>query len=155
MRQGLWVFITALPVYTVNQLQGSISAPIGVLDILGCFLWIVGFAVEVIADNQKLKFNDDPNNKGKFINVGLWKISRHPNCKSVVLMTSILYFSSLTGIFRFWRDMFVVGCLSYRISRLHRVLPLGYHCLSLVCCLFVDQSIGNSSVGESCRQEMG
>ena len=35
--------------------------------------------MEVISDNQKREFNSQPCNKGRFINVGLWKLSRHPN----------------------------------------------------------------------------
>eukprot|EP01037_Dinobryon_pediforme_P036651 gene36651-43690_t len=42
-------------------------------------LWLVGFLFESIADWQKLQWNLTPANKHKFINVGLWGISRHPN----------------------------------------------------------------------------
>ena len=41
--------------------------------------WVSGFAIEVIADQQKKKFRRESKNKGKFIHTGLWAWSRHPN----------------------------------------------------------------------------
>ena len=45
----------------------------------GCALWVLGFAFEAIADKQKKSFSEIPENKDKFITLGLWSISRHPN----------------------------------------------------------------------------
>ena len=39
----------------------------------------IGFAIEVTADRQKSAFRADPANRGRFIDVGLWAWSRHPN----------------------------------------------------------------------------
>mmetsp|Transcript_4664 Transcript_4664/g.7484 ORF Transcript_4664/g.7484 Transcript_4664/m.7484 type:complete len:238 (+) Transcript_4664:34-747(+) len=80
--QGIWVLLTALPVFTTNaNVAARDSVPLGVLDYVGFALWAVGFGIEIVSDKQKSWFNADPQNKGKFINVGLWRYSRHPNCK--------------------------------------------------------------------------
>ncbi len=47
--------------------------------IIGVIVWVIGFLFEAIADYQKSKWRANPANKGKFINVGLWSKSRHPN----------------------------------------------------------------------------
>lgn len=65
----------------------------------GLFVWAAGLIVETIADAQKFRFNNDPDNKGKFIDRGLWKISRHPNyfgeilCWLGIYITVFLSFS--------------------------------------------------------------
>ena len=46
---------------------------------IGLIIWFIGFAFEVIADEQKRRFRNNPDNKGQFITTGLWSISRHPN----------------------------------------------------------------------------
>ncbi|MCG3227169.1 MAG: DUF1295 domain-containing protein [Candidatus Heimdallarchaeota archaeon] len=79
--QGLWVSFTlaaALAALTIEQ-PAIYSAYDLVGLILGVLVWILGFGFEVIADYQKNKFRSVPENKGKFINTGLWSISRHPN----------------------------------------------------------------------------
>ncbi|MEM9606897.1 MAG: DUF1295 domain-containing protein [Actinomycetota bacterium] len=75
--QGLWVLLTlacALAVITAEN-----RADTDVFLVLGLAVWIAGFAIEVTADNQKSAFRADPANEGKFIDVGLWSWSRHPN----------------------------------------------------------------------------
>ena len=42
-------------------------------------LWVIGFAIEAIADRQKFKFRLDPKNDGRFMNEGLFRIVRFPN----------------------------------------------------------------------------
>lgn len=80
--QGLWVLLTALPVFAANaNVVARDVVPLGPLDIAGFTIWAIGFGIEVISDKQKSWFNADPMNKGHWIDVGLWKYSRHPNCK--------------------------------------------------------------------------
>lgn len=82
--QGLWVFVTLLA--GLIAMTTSNPKPLGVLEITGAFLWLSGFAMEVVADRQKSAFNADPRNRGKFINVGLWRWSRHPNYFGEILL---------------------------------------------------------------------
>jgi steroid 5-alpha reductase family enzyme len=75
--QGLWVLLTAAAALAV--ITGGNREPLGVVGYLGIAMWLAGFLLEVIADQQKSKFRADPANQGRFINVGLWAWSRHPN----------------------------------------------------------------------------
>lgn len=60
-------------------ITSSIQKPLGIIGIIGLLVWIIGFAIEVTADQQKTAFKADPKNKGNFITSGLWSWSRHPN----------------------------------------------------------------------------
>lgn len=75
--QGLWVLLTiacALAIITSVERRS-----IGWLAIVGIVIWLAGFAIEVVADQQKAAFRRDPANEGRFISSGLWAWSRHPN----------------------------------------------------------------------------
>ena len=50
-----------------------------VLDLLGLSLWIIGFLFEAIGDFQKHIFKSNEANKGKILQTGLWRYTRHPN----------------------------------------------------------------------------
>ena len=50
-----------------------VCSPLRVLDRL------LGFGIEVIADHQKSSWRALPASKGRYIDVGLWRYSRHPN----------------------------------------------------------------------------
>lgn len=75
--QGLWVTFTLIAalvtITTSNRKEPDLFALVGFL------VWVFGFSIEVVADYQKSRFNADPKNKGKFIQSGLWSLSRHPN----------------------------------------------------------------------------
>ncbi len=75
--QGLWVTFTLaaalVAITTANKKELDAFAVVGFL------VWAFGFAFEVIADLQKSRFNAKPENKGRFIQTGLWSRSRHPN----------------------------------------------------------------------------
>lgn len=75
--QGLWVFLTAYAVYIANA--STVDTTLGPLDFVGIVVWVVGFGIEAVADHQKQVWRRDPSNRGKFIEVGLWWYSRHPN----------------------------------------------------------------------------
>ena len=52
---------------------------LGVLDYAGAVLVLVGIALEGVADRQLARFRADRANKGRVLDSGLWRYSRHPN----------------------------------------------------------------------------
>ena len=75
--QAIWVTFTmaaALVVITTTYRKELDGFALG-----GFLVWAFGFAFEVIADSQKSRFSAKSDNRGKFIQTGLWSRSRHPN----------------------------------------------------------------------------
>lgn len=82
--QGLWVTFTAAAAWVAMTSRNP-----GALDgfaLIGFIVWVVGFSLEIVADQQKARFNRDPSNKGEFIATGLWSKSRHPNYFGEILL---------------------------------------------------------------------
>ncbi|CAK9312122.1 unnamed protein product [Citrullus colocynthis] len=75
--QAVWVWTVSLPVTVVNA--SNHNPPLRAADVIGWIMWLVGVVIEATADQQKLAFKNSPENRGKWCNVGLWKVSRHPN----------------------------------------------------------------------------
>lgn len=75
--QALWVIFTASAAVAI--ITSETRAPVDVFLWVGAAIWLLGFVFESVADSQKGTFKKDPANKGKFINVGLWRWCRHPN----------------------------------------------------------------------------
>jgi steroid 5-alpha reductase family enzyme len=48
-------------------------------DILGVAFWAIGFFFETAGDMQLARFKANPANKGKVMESGVWRYSRHPN----------------------------------------------------------------------------
>jgi len=48
-------------------------------DFLGVLVLLVGIGGEALADAQLKTFREDPDNKGRVCDAGLWRWSRHPN----------------------------------------------------------------------------
>ena len=96
--QGMWVSIcTMCAITAISSSQGIIA---NALFYLGLAFFIVGFAIEVVSDQQKSAFRAVPENKEKFITSGLWSKSQHPNYFGEILLWSaiaLLSISSLNG----------------------------------------------------------
>jgi steroid 5-alpha reductase family enzyme len=75
--QGLWVNLTLATALVI--ICSPYKIPLDFFAIVGIAVWLLGFVIEVVSDTQKSKWRANPENKGKFINTGLWSISRHPN----------------------------------------------------------------------------
>ncbi len=74
---GTWVFITMAAGLAAMTSQSQ--SPVDGFLVVGATLWVIGFGIEVVADQQKTAFRKDPANAERFISSGLWSISRHPN----------------------------------------------------------------------------
>lgn len=74
--QGLLLYIIVFPVLVINR--HSISN-FNLLDLLGIFIWLIGFVFESVGDYQLSQFISNSANQGKIIQTGLWQYSRHPN----------------------------------------------------------------------------
>ena len=55
------------------------SSNLGWLDAIGAGLWLVGMFFEVVGDYQLARFKAEPSNRGKVLDSGLWRYTRHPN----------------------------------------------------------------------------
>jgi len=73
--QGLLAWIVSLPLLAA----ASGTQPIGVVDYLGAGVVLFGVFYEAIADKQLARFKRDSGNRGKVMDTGLWRYSRHPN----------------------------------------------------------------------------
>lgn len=78
MLQGGVMFINLLPLIVAFS-SSKISSNAEVFYCIGTLVWLIGFVFESVADAQMYQFKSNPANKGKVMNFGLWRYSRHPN----------------------------------------------------------------------------
>lgn len=97
--QGLWVSMCSMCALTA--ISSETGVVMNTLFYIGLGLFIYGFCIEIVADNQKSKFRSIPENKDKFITTGLWAKSRHPNFFGEIVLwagIAVMSFSSLHGL---------------------------------------------------------
>ncbi|KAM0746078.1 DUF1295-domain-containing protein [Meredithblackwellia eburnea MCA 4105] len=136
--QGVWVSLTALPVYAVNAIPRSAQPALGPRDALAAALWLGAFGFEVVADRQKSAWRakkDKKEHEEKFITSGLWSISRHPNYVGEVSLWGAQFFAaystlsqpSIAGsLFPRWMALATVASpvLEYALIRFVSGVPL-------------------------------
>jgi steroid 5-alpha reductase family enzyme len=91
--QGVFLFLILLPVFSIHA---SIDASFGLFDFIGFIFWITGFYFEAVGDAQLTNFISNPLNKGKIMQNGLWRYTRHPNYFGEVMQWWGIYIFSLT-----------------------------------------------------------
>ena len=73
--QGGLILIIALPLLAINVSENQLN----LIDYLAILVWCIGFMFEAGGDYQLARFKNNPENKGKVLNTGFWKYTRHPN----------------------------------------------------------------------------
>jgi len=77
MLQGILMWIIAAPLVAA-QISPTPSQLIW-LDYLAIPVWAIGFFFEAVGDWQLARFKANPANRGKVMNTGVWRYTRHPN----------------------------------------------------------------------------
>lgn len=94
--QGLLMWIISLPLQMTQQT--ILPWELTWLDWLATGVWLTGFLFEAIGDWQLQQFKADPKNKGRVMDQGLWRYTRHPN-----------YFGDAVVWWGFWLFSLAVG----------------------------------------------
>lgn len=74
--QAALLLVIALPVWAALS---PAAPPLGALDAAGALVWLAGFLFEAVGDAQLAAFKADPANRGRVMDRGLWRWTRHPN----------------------------------------------------------------------------
>jgi len=75
--QAVLIWAITIPVQVAQR--SEVPAGLTPLDFLGLGLWLLGYVFEMTADRQLHRFLADPMNRGRVLDQGLWRYSRHPN----------------------------------------------------------------------------
>jgi steroid 5-alpha reductase family enzyme len=75
--QGMIMWIISIPllVAQINAEPNQLTW----LDYIALPVWLIGFFFEAVGDWQLTQFRANPANKGKLLNTGVWRYTRHPN----------------------------------------------------------------------------
>jgi steroid 5-alpha reductase family enzyme len=97
--QGFLCYLISLPVLWI-VFNGA--SPWTVWDAFGLAVWLVGLFFEAVGDFQLAQFKKDPVNRGKIIQHGLWRYSRHPNYFGEVTLWWGIYLLGLSAGGAWW-----------------------------------------------------
>ncbi len=75
--QGLLLWIISAPLLAANY--AATPAHLTLLEFIAIPVWAIGFFFEAVGDLQMARFKADPANKGKVLDKGVWRYTRHPN----------------------------------------------------------------------------
>ncbi|WP_233448042.1 DUF1295 domain-containing protein [Streptomyces venezuelae] len=103
--QAALVWLISLPV----QAASYSSAPLDLPAFCGIALWALGLAFEAVGDHQLACFKQDPANRGRIMDKGLWAWTRHPN-----------YF----GDSLVWWGLYVLACTAWQPALIVLVSPV-------------------------------
>jgi len=73
--QAVLAWLISAPLYAALSSDSALNP----FDLAGAALVLFGVAFEATADLQLARFKADPENRGKVMDRGLWRYTRHPN----------------------------------------------------------------------------
>lgn len=116
--QGVLAWIISAPLFSAIN---SAAAP-GVLDAAALVLFLVGFVFEALGDWQLSRFSADENNRGKVLDTGLWRYTRHPNYfGEFCIWWAFWLFAAAAGA---WWTIFAPLLMSFLLLRVSGVTML-------------------------------
>jgi steroid 5-alpha reductase family enzyme len=71
------MWFVALPLLVA--VRAAQPAALTAVDGLGVVLFAIGFGFETVGDYQLERFRAEPRNRGRVLDAGLWRYTRHPN----------------------------------------------------------------------------
>jgi steroid 5-alpha reductase family enzyme len=74
--QAILAWMISLPLQAAMQ---SANSNMTWLDGLGLIFWLIGMGFQVVGDLQLARFKSKPSNRGKVLDTGVWRYTRHPN----------------------------------------------------------------------------
>lgn len=110
------VFLGLVPLYKVFT---SIGPALGVWDLLGTLIVLMGIYFEWVGDNQLREYKLSNPEKGQFLKTGLWARTRHPNYfGELSFWVGLAFFSLSLGPFYWlnWVGALVMAILFFLIS---------------------------------------
>lgn len=105
--QGLAVWVIMLPV----TLWFSRPGPLRPWMWAGALVWLAGFVIETVADQQKFAFKQTEQGRSRWTDTGLWRYSRHPNYFGELLCWWGVFLFAAPGLGR-WIPFALLGPLA-------------------------------------------
>lgn len=75
--QAVIAWIISMPLY--YAIAPAAPERLTAWDVAGAMVFAAGFLFEAVGDEQLRRFKADPTNKGRILDSGLWRYTRHPN----------------------------------------------------------------------------
>jgi steroid 5-alpha reductase family enzyme len=75
--QAAILWFVSLPL--LMAVRASRPTQLTAVDVLGVVIFAIGFGFEVVGDHQLARFKSKPSNRGRVLDRGLWRYTRHPN----------------------------------------------------------------------------
>ena len=93
--QGCLMWVISIPL--LGAQYGEHPDRLVVFDYAGIAIWLIGCYYEAVGDSQLTRFKANIQNKGKVLDTGVWRYTRHPN-----------YFGDATQ----WWGYYLIACAS-------------------------------------------
>lgn len=94
----LWIISLTIQAGQVSRVPDRLGA----MDLIGTLIWSIGFVFETVGDWQLARFKADPANRGRVMDRGLWRYSRHPNYFGESLIWWGLFLIALADPANWW-----------------------------------------------------
>jgi steroid 5-alpha reductase family enzyme len=113
--QGVLIVLISTPLLAAHI--SASPARTTTLDVLGLAVWVIGFFFEAVGDGQMARFKANDANRGKVMDCGLWRYTRHPNYFGEAMMWwGYFLIAAATGAYWTIYSPILVTLLLLRVS---------------------------------------